>query len=310
LSIPYFDAHCDTISRCKRTKEPLRDNGGQLDLKRLSRFARAAQVFAVFCDGAGRSAEELFAETRTQQSLFAREVSMNAELALPCRSRAEVEAANAAGKIAALLSVEGGELLDCDPERLDWAASAGVVFVNLTWNHANALCGSHREDPERGLSERGRAFVRRLYSLGILPDVSHCSDAGFWDLIRMGEGPVVATHSDARAVCAHTRNLTDDMFRALCECGGVAGFNFYAPFVSSRGAATLDDAVRHVEHWLALGGEKHIGLGGDWDGCDALAGDLRGAQDVPLLWEELARRGYERPLLEDLFYNNWLSVLK
>lgn len=308
MGTPYFDAHCDTVSCCRRDGRSLRENVGRLDLTRLGRFERAAQLFAMFCDGGGR--DDLFAEAREQQAFFARELAENTGLAVQCRGRAEIEAANAAGKIAAVLSCEGAELLDCDPEKLDWANNVGVKAINLTWNHANRLCGSHRDAPERGLSDVGKAFVRRAQELDILLDVSHCSDAAFWDLIDMTEKPVVASHSNARAVCGHTRNLTDDMFRALCAAGGVAGLNFYGPFVSEAETPTMDDVVRHVEHWLSLGGEKHVGLGADWDGCDALAGGLTGVQDVPLLWDALARRGYDDALLQDLFYNNWLRVME
>ena len=308
MNIPYFDAHCDTISLCRRDGRRLRENAGHLDLGRLGRFEKAVQFFAMFCDGGGRN--DLFAEAQAQQAVFARELAENIDCAAQCRSRAEIEAANAAGKVAAVLSCEGAELLDCDPERLDWACTVGVKSINLTWNHANLLCGSHCDASERGLSDRGRAFVRRAQELGILLDVSHCSDAAFWDLIGRTEKPVIASHSNARAVCGHTRNLTDDMFRALCEAGGVVGLNFYGRFVSEAEAPSMDDAARHVVHWLELGGAKHIGLGADWDGCDALAGGLRGVQDVPLLWDALARRGCDGALLRDLFYNNWLRVME
>lgn len=306
MDIPYFDAHCDTISCCKRDGRSLRENAGCLDLVRLKRFSKAAQFFAMFCDGGGQN--DLFAEAQAQRAVFARELAESGGLAVQCRSRAEVEAANAAGKVAALLSCEGAELLDCDPEKLEWAYGVGVKAINLTWNHANLLSGSHRDEPERGLSGVGKAFVRRAQELGILIDVSHCSDAAFWDLIGMTERPVIASHSNARAVCSHTRNLSDDMFRAICETGGAAGLNFYGPFVSAEDPS-MDAVVRHIEHWLSLGGEKHVGLGADWDGCDVLAGGLRGAQDVSLLWEALARRGYDDALLNDLFYNNWLRLM-
>lgn len=308
-NILYFDAHCDTISRCAKLGCGLRENDGHLDLLRLREYRRAAQVFAIFFDSAAAPPEGMFAECRRQQALFARELAQNGDLAVPCRTGAEVVQANDGGKIAALLSCEGGELLDCDPEKLDWAKQAGVVSVNLTWNHANGLSGSHREAPERGLSDRGRAFVRRAGELGIRLDVSHCSDAAFWDLVKLTEQPVIATHSDARAICPHTRNLTDDMFRAIAESGGVVGLNFYTAFVAPSGEPTMDDILRHFDHFLSLGGENHIALGADLDGCSALAGGLRGAEDMPRLWQALYDHGYDLNLLEKIFYRNWLRVL-
>ena len=308
MGIPYFDAHCDTISCCEYDGRSLRKNDGQLDLLRLGAFERAVQVFAIYKNAEKVPDGDLFACARRQQSVFARELEENSDIAVQCRSAGEIEAASAAGRVAALLSCEGGELLNCDPDCLDWAASVGVKAINLTWNHANLLCGSNIKETERGLSDRGRAFVRRAQELGILMDVSHCSDAAFWDLIHMTQGPVIASHSNARTICSHPRNLTDDMFRALCETGGVAGINFYSRFLSNGDSAAVEDVIRHIEHFLSLGGENSIGLGGDWDGCDPLAGNWSGVQDLPMLWEALQRRGFDSALLNKLFFKNWLRV--
>ncbi len=309
-AIPYFDGHCDTISCCEKLGWSLRENGGHLDLARLKAFDGAAQVFAIFHDLAKAPADGMFAECKRQQAVFARELAKNTDIAAPCRTAEEARRANAAGKVAAFLSCEGAELLDCDPDKLDWANETGVKAINLTWNHANALAGSNRSEPQRGLSDLGRAFVRRAQGYGILIDVSHCSDAAFWDLLDVAERPVIATHSDARAVRDHARNLSDEMFRAVAQTGGVVGVNFYADFVSASEEASMDDMVRHVEHFLSLGGEKHIGIGADFDGCDRLCGGMKGVQDVPLLWEALRSRGYGDALLGDIFYNNFLRVFE
>lgn len=309
-SIPYFDGHCDTISRCERLCRPLRENDGQLDLARLGVYAKAAQFFAIYHDPADAPADGMFAACRRQQALFARELADNADIAAQCRTAEDVRRANDAGKIAALLSCEGAELLNCDPDHLDWARDVGVKAINLTWNHANLLAGAHASEPERGLSARGRAFVRGAQSRGILMDVSHCSDAAFWDLMEITEKPVLATHSNARAVCGHTRNLTDDMFRAIAGTGGVVGVNLWTGFVAFSEAPAMDDVLRHIDHFMELGGEKHIGLGADLDGCERLSGGMEGVQDLPMLWEALRRHGYGSALLEGIFYNNFLRVLE
>lgn len=308
--IPYFDGHCDSISRCERLGRPLRENDGHLDLARLGAYPKAAQFFAIYHDLADAPADGMFAECRRQQALFARELKKNSDIAVQCRTAEDVRRANAAGKIAALLSCEGAELLDCDPNQLEWAYDVGVKAINLTWNHANLIAGSHVSEPERGLSALGRAFVRKAQSCDILVDVSHCSDAAFWDLMEITEKPVLATHSNARAVCGHTRNLTDEMFRAIIDVGGVAGINFWAGFVGPSDTPTMDDVLRHIDHFMELGGEKHIGLGADLDGCERLSGGMEGVQDLPMLWEALSRHGYSDALLEDIFYNNLLRVLE
>ncbi len=304
--IPYFDGHCDTISCCAQMGRALRENEGHLDLVRLGRFQKAAQVFAVFANAEKFPEGALWEQFQRQRAVFQEELEKNADLAVQCRTGAEIAAANAAGKVAAVLSVEGGELLDGDPEKLETAAAWGVKLVNITWNHVNALSGTNVEEPERGLTDRGRAFVRQAHQLGIVMDVSHLSDPGFWDLAEMGLGPIVASHSNARALCGHPRNLTDDMFRAIRDSGGTAGLNMYEDFIG--GSHSLDDAVRHVEHFMEMDGEKTLALGGDWDGCD-LAMGWRGVQDLPALWDALAARGYGRRTLEDIFFNNLARVL-
>lgn len=304
--IPYFDGHCDTVSCCTHQGRSLRENGGHLDLKRLGRFQKAAQVFALFAPAARFPEGALWDECQRQHEVFLAELAKNADLAVQCRTGADIAAANAAGKIAALLSVEGAELFCCDPEKLGTAAAWGVKLINVTWNYKNALSGTNVEAPDRGLTDRGREFVRAAYGLGILMDVSHLSDPGFRDLAEMGLGPIVASHSNARALCGHSRNLTDDMFRAIRDSGGVAGFNMCDEFIG--GTCSLEDGVRHVEHFLELDGAKTLALGGDWDGCDLFAG-WSGVQDLPTLWDALEERGCDRATLEDIFYNNWLRVL-
>lgn len=150
----------------------------------------------------------------------------------------DVEQAHRCGKAAAFLTVEGAELLGCDPARLDQAAIDGVTAINLTWNYANALSGSSKEQPERGLSTVGRDFVRKMEDLRILVDVSHLSEAGFWDVAEIASRPFIASHSNAKSVWNHTRNLTNEQITAIIENQGVIGLNFYEGFVGGAGIWT------------------------------------------------------------------------
>lgn len=322
--ISYFDAHCDTVHRLSirpadtegqpedfrawfAAVESLRRSGGHVDLERGGQFRRYAQFFALYHDPFYPPADGLWAQCLRMHDCFLEEMAANADLVRHCRTAGEVSAAAEEGKIAALLSLEGADLMDCDPERIAIVASWGVRLLNPVWNHPNALCGTNKFEPDRGLSERGRDFVRLLEEHAVYADVSHMSDPGFWDLIRMARRPVVASHSNSRALCAHPRNLTDDMFRAIRDSGGVVGINLYQAFVGERG--TMDELVAHVEHFLDLGGEKTLCLGGDLDGCQTLAAGMQGIQDVPRLYEALAARGYGAELLEDIFWNNLLHLL-
>ena len=320
--IPYFDAHCDTIYRCLETGETsaleygddrdeqrryyaasthLRKNGGHIDLERGLMFRRCAQFFALFHDTAEAPADGMWAQCQRMHDFFLREMADNADIARHCRTGAEVDAAVAEGKVAALLSIEGTDLIDCDVHKIETVSGWGVRLLNPVWNRANVLSGTNAEEPERGLSAEGRDFIHVLEEHEIYLDVSHLSDAGFWDLVRMAKRPIVASHSNARAVCPHRRNLTDDQFRAIRDLGGVVGLNLYLDFV---GQPTMDALVAHVEHFLNLNGEKTVCLGGDLDGCEALAAGMTGMQDAPKLYDALKARGYGDALLEDIFWNN------
>ena len=207
----------------------------------------------------------------------------------------------------AFLSIEGAELLNCDVNLLDEVADWGVRAINLTWNYPNAVSGTNAQETDRGLSELGRRFVREAQKRNILMDVSHLSEPGFWDLMEITNAPVIASHSNAKALCPHSRNLTDAQIKALVENKGFAGLNVYSLFVGER--ADMDELIAHVERFWELDGEDVLGLGGDWDGCDSVAGGLTGIQDLPKLYEALYRRNYSEQLLHKFFSDNLLRVL-
>ena len=280
--IPYFDAHCDTLSRCVEQGWDLWENPGHLDLKRLSGYVPAGQVFAIFLDSEKVPPEGRWDCVKKQVKLFQQGRREHPKVMEHC-----------------VLSLEGAELINCDEGRLEQMKAWGVKWVNLTWNHPNALSGSCVTG--EGLTEHGRAFVRRCWELGMGVDVSHLSDRGFWDLMEILDGPVLASHSNSRTLCPHRRNLTDDMVRALFRAGGFVGINFCVHFLGE--CPTAETAADHLEHFLSLGGEDCVGLGSDFDGADVPA-DLSGAEDVPNLWAALERREYGRELLRQIFYGN------
>ena len=305
--IDLFDGHCDTIFRCGRQGEPLRRSSGHLDLERLGEFGRSAQFFALFASPEDFPEQNLQTVFREEYRLFRRELGCSMDCLALCRTGKEAEAAFAGGKIAAFLSVEGGELLGCSLARLEEAYTLGVRAVNLTWNHANALSGSNAEEQTRGLTGQGRRFVKRMEALGMLVDVSHLSDRGFWDVADLISGPFFASHSNARSVFFHPRNLTDAQFTAIIEHNGVAGLNLYANFLGER--ADLDTVIAHLEHWLDLGGAAHVALGADFDGCSLLPAGITGVQDMELLRERLLQRNYDEALIRALFFENLMRVV-
>ena len=302
-----FDGHCDTISYCRDNNGGIRRSAGHLDLERMASFGPCAQFFAIFSDSAVESNLSPWQLFQEEYDIFRREMMSNADLAVHCRTAKEATDAFRAGKCAAFLSVEGAELLDCDLGRLEEVYRLGVRAVNLTWNHANILSGSNAEEQKRGLSGQGKAFVQKMNQLGMLVDVSHLSDPGFWDVAEVCKGPFVASHSNARRVFSHPRNLTDEQFTAIIDHNGVAGLNLFTDFLGE--APDVDGVIAHLEHWLELGGARHISLGGDLDGCSRLPAGFTGVESWELLYERLLQRNYDQSLICDMFFNNLMRVV-
>ncbi len=297
MSIPYFDAHCDTGVPVHFRKSSLRENPFHLDLRRLSAYAPAAQVFAVCVFRDVQMREDAAAVLDT----LLREFRTNADLVRLCRSSVDITTCAAEGKIAALLSVEGAEQIGCTLPELRAAYEKGVRVVHLTWNHDNALSGAAM-DSGAGLSGQGRAYVAEAQALGMAVDLSHLSERGFWDVLECARKPVLAGHSDARALCDHPRNLTDAQFTALAGAGGVAGLNFCRGFLGL--GEDVDAVVAHAEHYLSLGGERAVCLGGDLDGIDRLPDGLSGAESMDTLYEAMLRRNWSESLVRDIFWGN------
>ena len=155
----------------------------------------------------------------------------------------------------------------------------------------------------------GREYVREAQRLGMLVDVSHISDEGFWDIMEITQAPIVATHSNSRSVCGVSRNLTDEMFRAICSCGGVAGFNQCDVFVGEK--PNLDTVCDHILHFLELDPEgTHVALGGDLDGCETLPDGFEGIQSYPAMAAKLMERGVDSDTVMNIFWNNAIGVME
>ena len=302
-TVPVFDAHCDTVFRCCMTGEGLLTNEGMVSLEKAERsFGCYSQFFALF----GNRKKTNHPTYDQLLSCFRWEVERNSDRICLCRTAAEALDANRQGKSAAFLSVEGADLLNCDPDKLEQVKRDGVFSVHLTWNNANLLSGSSREDSERGLSETGRSFLRKMEELGITVDVSHLSDAGFWDVEELAERPYIASHSNARVVHDHVRNLTDRQIMAIIARDGFVGLNVFRDFVG-RGQ-DLDAVYAHADHILSLGGGRCLGIGGDWDGCDPID-SLSSIDRLCDLYEYFLQRGLTEALLNDIFYNNLMRVV-
>lgn len=309
------DMHCDTISALfamengKRSSN-LRENGLHVDLQRMKEAGYLLQNFALFvnrkkCKDVTEYAKELLA-------LYKRELAANADLIVPMTCYADLEKNQKAGKMSALLTLEEGAVLKGSPALLQEFFDAGVRMVTLTWNYPNELgfpSAGDLGDAAFGLTECGREIVGTMEGMGVIVDVSHLSDAGFYDVAACTQKPFVASHSNARAVCPAKRNLTDDMIRVLGERGGVMGLNFYPDFLGEKTLGKLSDVTAHARHIVNVGGIDVLGLGSDFDGIDGNE-ELPGVQALPLLEDSFLKSGFKPSEVEKILSGNVLRVYK
>lgn len=212
--------------------------------------------------------------------------------------------------MAALLSVEGGECLNGELSILRQLYRLGVRSMLLTWNHRNLLADGVEEECGGGLTEFGRLVVAEMNRLGMIIDVSHLCEASFYEVISLSSKPVIASHSNAGAICPHVRNLNDSQLKTIAANGGVVGINFYPRFLNNTDKANLDDVVKHIEHVCSVTGENHIGIGADFDGIDCTPDGLEGTQCIPALFERLEQLNYGTGLLEKIAGLNFMRVIK
>lgn len=313
MNIPVFDLHCDTaltlLGESRNEAGSLKKNQLHIDLERASKLEAYCQCFACFTTPMMQEWNKLSPIVIFERELatIQREVDQNKRLISFAYSADEIEANREKGKMSAILTIEGPAGFDFDPELLDNLYQIGFRITTLGWNESNVLTGSNVTGG--GLTDKGREYLKEAQRLGMLVDVSHISDQGFWDIMDCTQAPIVASHSNSRALCNHSRNLTDDMFRAICQTGGVAGINQYAEFLGEQ--PTLDTVCDHIFHFLELDPTgKHIALGGDLDGCEQLSQGFEGIQSYPALAQRLLERGLNEETIRDIFWNNALNVLR
>lgn len=313
MNFPVFDFHCDTalmlLGDDLNQAGSLRKNNGHIDLERAVKLGGYAQCFACFTTDIpellhGISPIVLF---ERELATIQREVDKNSDLISIAYSVDEIEENRANGKMSAILTLEGTAGIDYNPALLEDLWAIGFRVTSLGWNEKNPLTGSNVTGG--GLTDLGREYVREAQRLGMRIDVSHISGEGFWDILKITEAPILATHSNSRAVHNHSRNLTDDMFRAIRETGGVAGYNACRDFTGEN--PNLDTVCDHILHFMELDPDgKHIALGGDLDGVEAMPDGFEGVQSYPALARKLLDRGLTEENVMDIFWNNAIRVMK
>ena len=312
MNFPVFDFHCDTalalLGDDLNQAGSLRKNNGHIDLERAGQLGGYAQCFACFTTDIPELLQGISPIVLFERELatIQREVDKNSDLISIAYSAEEIEENRALGKMSAILTLEGTAGIDYNPGLLEDLWAIGFRVSSLGWNEKNPLTGSNVTGG--GLTDLGREYVKEAQKLGMRIDVSHISDEGFWDIMKITEAPILATHSNSRAVHNHSRNLTDDMFRAIRETGGVAGYNTCRDFTGEN--PDLDTVCDHILHFMELDPEgKHIALGGDLDGVETMPDGFDGVQSYPSLARQLLNRGLTEQNVMDIFWNNAIRVM-
>lgn len=322
------DMHCDTISELYEKRQQgeqffLRKNPLHIDLMRMTKGEYLLQNFALFVHMKRELHPFEYAMKLVDQ--FYLEMEANADLIGVVTSWNDIEVNQKKGRMSALLALEEGAVCEGEIGFLRNFYRLGVRMMTLTWNFKNQLAYPNRwENPkygrfvpelEHGLTETGIAFVEEMERLGMIIDVSHLGDAGIWEVFRHTKKPFVASHSNARSIAGHPRNLTDEMIRALAERGGVAGINFSASFLKDEEDgkepihSNLNDMVLHIKHMKKIAGIECIGLGSDFDGIESML-EMKECSGIQMLADEMARQGFTTGEIERVFSGNVLRVYR
>ncbi|MFR5602250.1 MAG: dipeptidase [Lachnospiraceae bacterium] len=323
------DMHCDTISELYQHglhggNADIWENEFQLDLQKMIKGDYLLQNFALFVH-LGREkqpftyAMKLVDTFYTQLEPYSRYIGI-------VKNYQDIEENMKQGKMSALLTLEEGGVCQGDLGLLRDFYRLGVRMMTLTWNFPNELGFPNKTvtdasgntkaaaDTENGLTDTGIAFVREMERLGMIIDVSHLNDAGIWDVLKYTKGPIVASHSNARALASHPRNLTDDMIRAIADRGGVIGINYYSAFLrdwkdGEEPTGYIDDMIAHIKHIKSIGGIGCIGLGSDFDGSIGKV-ELESSAELPKLEAAMERNGFTKEEIEAVFYKNVLRLYR
>ncbi|MGG1551218.1 dipeptidase [Paenibacillus ferrarius] len=299
------DAHCDALTKLA-LNERLDFDREQEELDvcfpRLRQAGVKVQLFAMYVSESIHNPG--FDHILHMIDVFYRKIGRHPQMQI-IRTSEDWLKVEASSKIGAVLTLEGLDALGGNLAYIRLLHELGVRAIGLTWNYANWAADGVMEPRNGGFTRKGRAMLKELESLGIIVDVSHLSVAAFWELTNLYPKPFIASHSNAQAHCAHPRNLSDDQIKAIITCKGMMGLTFVPYFVESgKEHVPISALLNHIDHVCALGGEKHIGFGSDFDGIEQWMVNLRHTGDYANIREALSK-SYTETQVEAFLYGNW-----
>ncbi len=306
----YIDLHCDTAYRMLNENLELKDSICKVTLDKLKKGEAFSQIFAFFID-----LEEIkrspFEEFHKMYNNFMKEINKNKDKIEVIKDTKRLDSIENDSKIGAILSIEEGEVLEGDINNVSKVSDLGIKIITLTWNYENTIGypNYNFKFKDKGLKDKGIEIVKEMEKYNIIPDASHLSDGGFYDLLRICKKPFIATHSNAREIKNHPRNLTDDMIKKLSEKGGVMGLNFCSDFVGESKITKIDDLVKHATHIKNVGGIDVLSLGSDFDGIENEV-EIKDTSEMNKLYYALKKERFTDDEIEKVFYKNIIRVLK
>lgn len=321
----FVDMHCDTLMNCVFNPEKyptLRDMGdAMVDFNKMAKGDQLAQFFAVFVpprqafERYGRADMSNMEYIKLMSKALYENVEKNSDLIKMAFNATDIEANAKEGKMSAILTMEDGVEVNGKFENIDMFYDMGFRAVALTWNFVNCFGSPNSLDEKvmmAGLTDFGKEAIPYMQDKGIIVDVSHLSEGGFYDVAKYSKKPFIASHSNCRAVSPHQRNLTDDQIKVLANAGGVSGINFCPAFINADvndEHCTIEGLVTHIKHFVNVGGIDVVGLGTDFDG---IGGDLEigNSSQMPMLEDALRKEGFTTDMIEKVFYKNAMRVIK
>ncbi|ATW28367.1 dipeptidase [Candidatus Formimonas warabiya] len=303
------DAHCDTLLKIT-DQNSLYDLGdhAHVDLKRLKNNVHL-QVFAAFIQSRYKPFQSLQSGLKLIE-IFHREMEKNHPYVKVVTTREDLKNLENDERIHTLLSIEGGEILCGDIFLLKVLFRLGVRSICLTWNQRNEIAdGCWESNSGSGLTSFGITVINQMNLLGMLIDVSHISERGFWSVLEHTQQPILVSHANCKRLCPHIRNLDDGQIKALRANGGVMGITFTPDFLGS-GMITVDDVLKHIDYAVSLVGPDYVGLGSDFDGTDHLPQGLEDVTKIFLIAEGLLKRGYRSTDIEKIMGDNFVRLCK
>jgi len=292
------------------TNEELYSNTHHFDLQRAKSHKSFVQFFAAYVSP-DYYPDKAYHHCIDIIKTFYTQIEKNKEHVMPVRKFEHIAQAINQGKIAAILTIENGAALEGDIKKLDEFYELGVRSIGLTWNGSNQIaCGVGGDNLAGGLTPFGVEVVKRMNKLGMLVDVSHINETSFWDVINTSRNPIIASHSNAKKLCLHQRNLTDEQFKALIKNNGVTGINLFPNFLNESGTADINDILNHIDHFMSLGGENNIGIGADFDGISSTPNGIHGVECLGKIFEALLSKNYTEAQVQKIAGLNFLRVLE